>query len=281
MTPERKVLAMKAVPITEHFGVELFDFDPSRAEDVAFLRTAFDQGVVLVRGLELLDGEHDQLIETIGELYTFPSGSRVEIMSNVASNHANIVGSRRLLFHTDGIYGEHVAPGTSLYAVDVSPTSPPTAFADSVAAYESLDSEIKDRIEGLHAFNTFDVAAALEDADPVRYRMADHLDAERGADLKTAVHPVVIHVPRTGQKALFVNEFNTSHIVEYGPESDEGEELLQTLFGALYDDANVYRHHYTAGDMVIWNNMLTQHARTARIDHHPRTFRRLVIKSLK
>jgi taurine dioxygenase len=162
----------------------------------------------------------------------------------------------------------------------VSPTSPPTVFADSVRAYENLSEDIKTRIAGLSGYNTFDVTAAHRDADPARYRMADHPEGASLSHIKTAVHPVVISLPHTGKHALFVNEFNTSHIVEYGPDSEEGEELLQTLFRALYEDTNLYEHHYVNHDLVIWNNLATQHARPARIDQNPRTFRRLVLRSL-
>ncbi len=277
---------MKAVPLTDHFGVELKDLSlsglpgPLEGPDLAGLRDAFDQGVVLVRGQELSDEDHDRFVESLGELHTYPWGTKVEYMSNVVPNNQSIAGTRRLLFHVDGIYGEHVAPGTCLYAQEVSPTSPPTAFADSVRAYESLSDDVKERIEGLHGFNTFDLSAAQADVDPARYRLADHPDAVNLPHIKCAVHPVVISVPHTDRKALFVNEFNTSHIVEYGSDSDEGEELLQTLFRALYDDANIYTHHYVDHDVVIWNNLAVQHARTARIDRNPRTFRRLVITSL-
>ena len=274
---------MKAVPLTDHFGVELQDLDPSTPLDrdgLRQLRAAFDQGVVLIRGQQLTDDEHDRLVSSLGELHVYPWGTTVEYMSNVVPNNQSISGTRRLLFHTDGIYGTHVAPGTCLYAQDVSPTSPPTAFADSIRAYDILSDEIKARIAGLHGYNTFDVTAAQRDADPTRLRIAEHPGAEDLDHVKKAVHPVVITVPHTDRKALFVNEFNTSHIVEYGPSSDEGEELLQTLFRALYEESNTYVHQYDNHDVVIWNNLAVQHARTARIDHHPRTFRRLVISSL-
>jgi len=78
-------------------------------------------------------------------------------------------------------------------------------------AYDLLSDEVKHRIEGLHGFNTFDVSAAQTDVDPHR---------------------------------LLVNEFNTSHFVELDPTSEEGEDLLQTRFAALYDASNVYFHHY-------------------------------------
>jgi len=274
---------MEAIPLTDHFGVELRDFcisEPLDADDLALLRKAFDQGVVVVRGQELSYEDHDRFVKELGELHTFPWGGTVEYMSNVIRDNPSVAGTRRLLFHTDGVHGKNVAPGTSLYALEVSPTSPPTAFVDCTWAYDNLSDEVKSRIEDLHGYNTFDISQAHRDAEPTRFRLADHQDSADDPDIKTAVHPVVFTVPHTGKKALFVNEFNTSHIVEYGPDSEEGEELLQSLFRALYGEKNTYTHYYDNHDLVIWNNFSTQHARTARIDKNPRTFRRLLLSSL-
>ena len=276
---------MKVVPLTDHFGVEIQDFSVADLADlgdesVHILRAAFDQGLVLIRNQSLSDDEHDRLVQALGQLHRFPWGETYEYMSNVVDDTPSIAGTRRLLFHNDGAYGEHVAPGTCLYALDVSETSPPTAFADTVRAYEQLPDEVREAVDGLHGFNTFNLTAALEDEDPCRYRIADHPEPPDGIKLKSAVHPAVITVPHTGRRALFVSEFNTSHFVELGPDSTEGEELLQRLFDALYDEANTYTHRYDVGDLVIWNNLSTQHARLARIDRNPRTFRRLVLTSL-
>jgi taurine dioxygenase len=274
---------MKSVPLTDHFGVELHDFaltEPIEGSRLDTLREAFDQGVVLIRGTELADRDQDRLARALGELHVYPWGTSEEIMSNVVPNSQSVSGSRRLLFHVDGIYGEHVAPGTCLWALEVSPTSPPTVFADSVRAYETLSPELQARIEDLHGVNTFDIEAAKKDTDPVRLRMADHPADEGLADVRTAIHPVVVTVPHTDHRAVFVNEFNTSHILEFGPDSAEGEQLLQELFGALYDESNLYTHHYQNGDVVIWNNIAVQHARPERIDRNPRSFRRLVISSI-
>ena len=274
---------MKAIPLTDHFGIELRDFSitsPLDPDDLLRLQDAFDQGVVLVRDQELSEDDHAGFVNSLGELLVFPWGTTVEYMSNVIPSQKSIAGNRRLLFHIDGVYGTEVAPATCLYALEVSPTSPPTAFADSMRAYDSLSEDVKQRIAGLHGYNTLDVSAAQRDEDPKRFRLADHPGSESLAHIRTAVHPMVIPVPHTGRQALFVNEFNTSHIVEYGPDSAEGEELLQELFRALYEETNLYTHHYTARDLVIWNNLAVQHARTARVDRDPRTFRRLVIKSL-
>lgn len=273
---------MRTTPLTDHFGVRIEDFsiDVLRTDDgVATLREAFDAGVVVIPGQELTDDLHDALVGTLGQLHTFPSGRTAEYMSNVVEEEHNIAGTRRLLFHNDGSYGEHVAPGTCLYALEVSPTSPPTAFADTVRGYRVLPDDVREAVDALHGVHTFNVTAALQDEDPERYRVAEH-DIDEDVQLKTATHPAVIDVPHTGERALFVSEFNTSHFAELGPDSDEGEALLQTLFSVLYAEDNVYTHHYEVGDVVIWNNLATQHARVARIDDNPRTFRRIVVSEL-
>jgi taurine dioxygenase len=106
-------------------------------------------------------------------------------MSNAIPDNPSFAGTRRLLFHADGAYGKSVAPGTCLYALEVSPTSPPAAFVDSVWAYGNLSDDVKSRIEGLHGYSMFDISQALEDADPTRFRLGNHPGVEDRPDLKT------------------------------------------------------------------------------------------------
>jgi taurine dioxygenase len=268
--------------LTDSIGVELRDLDmsePFDADEVEVLREAFDRGgVILVRGQKLRDEDQDRFVTTLGKLHTFRWGSQVEYLSNVIKDNPSLAGSRRLLFHNDGAYRDNVASGTCLYAQDVSPTSPPTAFANTVRAYANLPREIKDQIENLHACNAFDMTEVA--AEQKRVRLADYPEGADLSAIQTAEHPVVITVPHTGEKALFVNEFNTSHIVEYGVHSEQGEELIQTLFAAIYAEDNIYTHSYSNDDLVLFNNWAVQHARTGQIDHNPRTLRRLVLESL-
>src|SRR5689334_8630275 len=126
---------MDVVPLGEHFGVEVTDFlmsDLDTPHGVRQLREAFDAGFLLMRKQSLSDREQDDLVQVLGELHRFPSGKTFEYMSNVVEEKFNIAGTRRLLFHNDGSYGEHVAPGTCLSAIEVSETSAPTAFANTV-----------------------------------------------------------------------------------------------------------------------------------------------------
>lgn len=273
---------MFGTPIAGGLGVLIQDVDLTRPlsdDQVLRFRDLFAEHMLIVaRGQALKDEDHDRLVGYLGPLQTFDHGAKFEYISNVQEDNPNMAGTGRLLFHNDGAYRPRLRAGTSLYALLVSPSSPPTAFASGVAAYERLSNDLKQKIQDLHAMHILDMD---RDQEYRRVREADLPCDVKLADLKHAVHPVVVCLPRTQRKALFVSEFYTSHIVEYGPNSAEGEDLLQQLFGVLYADDNVYAHHYQVNDLVVWDNWGMQHARTASIDDStPRHLRRLVLESL-
>ncbi len=53
----------------------------------------------------------------------------------------------------------------------------------------------------------------------------------------------------------------------------ESDALLEEIYAALYDPANVYEHQWQPSDLVIWDNLSVQHARPEPNDV-PRTLRR-------
>jgi len=272
---------MFATPMAKGLGVLIEDVDLTRPlsdDQVAQFRDLFAEHLLVVaRGQALKDEDHDRVVGYLGPLQTFDHGAKFEYISNVQEDNPNQAGTGRLLFHNDGAYRPRLRAGTSLYALKVAPSSPPTAFASGVAAYEQLSDELKREIESLRAMHILDLDPHQEYR---RVREADLPDGVTLADVKHAVHPVVIRLPRTKRSALFVSEFYTSHIVEYGPNSAEGEDLLQRLFAVLYADDDVYAHHYEVNDLVVWDNWGMQHARTGSIDDAPRHLRRLVLESL-
>ncbi|WP_189339353.1 TauD/TfdA dioxygenase family protein [Williamsia muralis] len=273
---------MRLSPLEGSIGVELLDVDltkPLPDTDIDQLRRAFqDHLLVLVRGQALEGDDHDRFVKYLGPLHQFDAGGYFEYMTNVEIENKSPAGAGRLLFHNDGAYRERPRAGTSLYAIDVSPTSPPTSFASGVHAFESLPRSIQTDLEKLTAVHILD----LDDPKQEAYRVRE-ADFPRGRflqDVRHAVHPVVVTLPHSGRKSLFVSEFYTSHIVEFGPTSDEGEALLQEAFSALYAQSNTYSHHYTVGDLVVWDNLALQHARSGTVGSSPRHLRRLVLKSL-
>lgn len=273
---------MHVVPLAGPIGAELRGVDltePLSEDDIVAFRNAFSQHLmVLVRG-QNLDGEHqDRFVKCLGPLQRFDNGAYHQFMTNQAVENAAMAGAGRLLFHNDGAYRDRPRAGTSLYAIDVSPTSPPTSFANGVRAYECLPEDLREEIDKLTAVHILDYDDPEQESN--RVRQANFPPGRTLDNVKYAVHPMVVTLPHSGRKALFVSEFYTSHIVEYGPTSDEGEAILQRVFSALYDESNVYSHHYQNGDLVVWDNYGAQHARSGAVDTNPRHLRRLVLDQL-
>ena len=152
-------------------------------------------------------------------------------------------------FHADQCYYETPSRATILYALEVPAEGGNTKFANAYRAYNSLDEATKERLKGLKAHNVYDydVNATVK-------------TNESAADAPRYEHPVVIRHPETGREVLYVNRLMTDHIV--GIERAESDALLEDLFQVLEDPAHTYEHVWTPGDLVMWDNFCTLHART-------------------
>src|SRR3546814_183188 len=71
------------------------------------------------------------------------------------------------------------------------------------------------------------------------------------------LHKVVRTHPVTGRKCIYVNEGQTARILDM-PE-DESRALLQELWAHCTRAEFQYRHRWRVGDLVMWDNIPTQH----------------------
>jgi taurine dioxygenase len=88
-------------------------------------------------------------------------------------------------------------------------------------------------------------------------------------------HPVVRTHPATGRKALYVNRLMTLAIE--GLPAAESEELLNLLFDHQEQRKFVYEHVWRVGDILMWDNRCTLHARTDFSADERRLMRRVAI----
>jgi taurine dioxygenase len=173
----------------------------------------------------------------------------------------------RLLFHCDMMWSETPHQALSLYGVEVEEPSVPTLFASMAHGWDTLPADLRARVEGLHAVHGHDTTYPNRGADE------DVLESVFD-QAKTTTTEVARPHPRTGRTLLYVSQQVTQKIVELSPE--ENEALLEELFAHLYGPANVYQHDWRKGDLVIWDNIAMQHARSnVRIDGPARTLRKV------
>jgi taurine dioxygenase len=62
-----------------------------------------------------------------------------------------------------------------------------------------------------------------------------------------------------------------------GMEDEDGNALLNSLFDHMERDQFIYAHHWRVGDLVLWDNRCTLHARTDFSDKERRMLRRYVV----
>jgi taurine dioxygenase len=90
------------------------------------------------------------------------------------------------------------------------------------------------------------------------------------------VHPAVIRHPATGRPVLFVNRLMAERIV--GLPQAESDAILAEVFDHIERPEFIYEHRWRKGDVVVWDNFSTLHARTDFDPAERRVLRRMAIR---
>lgn len=234
-------------------------------------------GVVVIRGLGLDENAHLELCAQLGELETTLSDYAIArshpsilYVTNERSGgkYIGALPDGEMYFHSDMCYRERPIAVTSLYALNVPERGGETRFVHTGLAWRRLSRDIIARLHGLTAEHVYETGSGANAA--CAYECTPGSRAHRFA------HPVVIEHPLSGEPRLFVNRLMTHRILELPkPESDA---LLESLFQVLEDPAYIYDHAWRSGDLLMWDNFSTLHARHHFDDGQLRKLRRIAVK---
>ena len=242
-------------------GVDLrHDLSP---EMVAQIVDAFSEHlVILFRDQELTEEQQLHFAGYLGEIgrrslppVQWPEGRdhnpAIMLISNIREK-GKLVGSLpdgELWFHHDMCYVEAPPKATLLYAVEVPAQGGNTRFANMYKAYDALSDAVKEKISGQKALQIYD------------YKTTEKVDLE--GDISQIAHslqPVAITHPITKRKALYVNPLITARIE--GLPTQESDALLEELLGFTENPEIIYEHRWRPGDLLMWDNLSSCHART-------------------
>jgi taurine dioxygenase len=256
-------MAMKVTPLSTPLGAEVTGVDLSRpldAETVSGIQAAWLEHLVLVfRDQDLSEQDQIRFTEHFG-----PLGGRkrqearaegdavhpsVMLVSNIRKDGKPIgsLPDGDMMFHSDGAFTEQPYKATILHAIEVPRTGGDTLFANLYAAYEALPEDTRRKLEGLAAYHCY-YAGATQKTGP-----AGSLSGE-------FTRPVVQVHDETGRRALFVSRLMTARIE--GLPGAEGEAFLARLLDHTERPEFIYTHRWRPGDLVMWDNRCTNHART-------------------
>ena len=268
--------ALRGRPLSPALGAEILGIDlrdDIDAQVFAQIRDAWHQNLVIVlRGQNMSEEDQVRFAEKFGPpavIHTkqfVRNHPAVMLISNIREDGKPIgaLPDGEMHFHTDQCHQERPAMASMLYALEVPRAGGNTLFANGYTAYETLPPEIKRRIDGRKALNAYDYETAA---------------TKRGTRLTQSVpsyaHPVVRTHPATGRKALYVNRLMTVRIE--GLPAQESDNLLAMLFDHQERREFIYEHVWRVGDLVIWDNRCTLHARTDFSPDERRLMRRVTI----
>jgi taurine dioxygenase len=163
-----------------------------------------------------------------------------------------------LMWHTEMSYSNVIGYVNVLYALKVPMRNGkplgPTEFTNTRAAYEDLPADIKKRLEGVTAVhdvqNYWDAARSMGSTRPA-------FDAAHRAAKPVVIHDLVMTHPVTGNKFLYCNSGFTVKLNGFEPA--EGDALLKFLIEHQLQPKYYYKHDWTELDVLIWDNLGTQH----------------------
>ncbi len=267
--------------LAPEIGAEILNIDlrcDPPADVIAELnRIWLEHVIVLFRGQTLTPDRQVAVTRWFGELghlarpkeyrtsghEDLPEG--VMLISNIRKNGQPIgaLPDGEMMFHHDMMHAEVPHKATMLYAVEIPSSGGNTLFANGYRAYETLPPEIREPLEGRRAFHHY------------HYGSLKKGDGKGTPASSSSSHPVFRTHDDTGRKAIYVNRLMTEGVLEMDPE--EADRLLSALFDHSERPEFVYEHEWMVGDLLLWDNRCSMHARRDFPDNERRLMWRTTV----
>jgi alpha-ketoglutarate-dependent taurine dioxygenase len=243
---------LKTQKLTPTVGAEVLDLDRDRlAKDDDLPRALMEaleaNGVLLIRELNIDDETQAEFCRKLGEVRLWPGNPIPEIFEismNPENPYAEYLAGT-VKWHIDGTIDQEMpTKATILSAKVVSDEGGETEFASTYAAYDDLYAEEKERYATLLIFHSF--AAAMRPVYP-------NPTAEQRAQWKArgGREQPLVWTHKSGRRSLVLGE-TADYVV--GTDPEDGRALLADLLELATAPDRVYRHKWSVGDMLIWDN---------------------------
>lgn len=260
--------------ITAHIGARVHGVDPAADLDdatVAEIRTALTEHKALVFDAPTLDAAgQERFASRFGTLTTahptVPGGETPNVLDvDGEVNKANE-------WHTDVTFVVTPPAITTLRSVVVPPYGGETLVASSAAAYRSLPEPLRAWAETLWAVHTnvYDYAEPRPQRKEAELAYREVFESTR---FETA-HPVVRVHPETGERGLFIGGFVRG--IE-GLSTTESRDVLRLLQAHVTKPEHVLRWSWQPGQLLVFDNRITQHYAIDNYDDQPRKLSRVTV----
>ena len=261
---------MRIIPIGEMIAADIQDANLSQPLDdvsIAAITKAWNENLVLrFRNQHLSDADLIRFSSYFGELdppgpnpygVTFlPEFPEINVISNVKDETGVPIGNLgdgEAVWHADMTYIDNPPEAGILYALEVPVGQGDTYFANMVAAYNDLPSDLRVAIEG----KTLIHDAAHNSAGMLRKGYEEITDVKLTPGAR---HPLA-YEDQHGRVSLFLGRRPHAYIL--GMEESDSDSLLDALWAHATQPKYSWHNEWQKGDLVMWQNRMVMHRRDA------------------
>jgi taurine dioxygenase len=259
------MITLCVAQIVPAIGADLSGVDLARVSDAQFSgihAALMRHQVIFFHGQQLTNenlltfarrwGEPQAASESsFGKLEGFPE---IDVLDYDATRPPHVT---KEMWHTDFTGRERPTMGSVLYALQVPESGGDTIWVSLATAYDALSDRMKQYLAGMRAEHRTIKAFGDDIRGNLWKDTAGKQRLEQIKQLAPVDHPVIRTHPVSGRKALFVNEGYTTKLL--GVDRKESDAVLNYLFDHLRTPEFHIRHHWRKGDLVVWDNRITQH----------------------
>jgi alpha-ketoglutarate-dependent 2,4-dichlorophenoxyacetate dioxygenase len=265
-------MAIQVTPLHPALGAEVRGVDltlPASPGVFAEIEAAFNRhGILVFPDQRLTDEQQLAFTQLFGPLEVNPNyaGAKMRLRPDIADisnldaegqvlardDRRNLFNLGNQLWHTDSSF-KRIPAKCSLLSARELPSSGPmgggeTEFADLRAAWDALPEARRRELDGLVVEHSIFRSRS-------QIGFADFND-EIFKQLPPVPQALVRHHPASGRTSLYLAS-HASHIIGWPVE--KGRALIEELIAFATQPRLVYQHHWTVGDLVIWDNRCTMH----------------------
>ena len=259
--------SLKVEPLTGVLGAQVSEIDLKSDLDkemIALLRENICEFEVLViPNQNLTPKEQVEFSHLLGPYspvpFVKPIDENAEVIKVVKEKTEPEAFNFGGVWHSDFSFLPVPPAFTILYAIDVPPTGGDTVWASTTTAYSQLDTKTQTLLNGMIGIHS--ASASYSPDQQELHSQLSNMTIETSDEAEaTQGHPLVCKHPETGKPSLF---FNPTYVRGLkGPElktQEEEENLMKWLNQWTTGIQFTFRHRWSPGDLVIWDNRSTQH----------------------
>jgi len=231
-----------------------------------------ERGVLVFPQVHFTDEEQLAFTDSLGGNVDEISGEKnavfkVSLDEKVNQNVAEYLKGS-LFWHIDGTMNPLPIRASMLTAKVLTPEGGDTEFANTATAYADLPEAQKASLEGLRVVHSLWASQFYHTPEPTLKQIEDW--QSRGE----AEVPLVVE-NESGKKSLVLG--NTAHYIK-GLDPKDSQKILHGLREFATSEPYMYKHEWTVGDTVMWDNRTSLHRATPYDPAAGRMMHRTIIK---